>query len=370
MARACAARRRHARPGRRQRVSQARRPAAVEHDHQYLANDVRESQLNYQRDNLPYAGADIYRLHIANRTTERLTHQEFTPNTGAGNWDESNPVDPPGQFNRLGYGILNLGPAPLPGGKIIFVSNRNDFAPPKGYTSPTLQLFVMDWDGANVTPIAPMTIGSALHPTPLRDGRVMFSSFETHGLRDSRLWGIWTIYPDGRYWEPLVSAFKWASAFHFQTQLGNGDVVVEDYYNLNNFGFGALYRFPLTPFTPQGQPRFHSAFPNQNPPITQTIGAGFVYPRRMSFTPRGLYSITPMTHAEDEAAPKPNAGATDKQCVGKFTHPSPAPNNDLLVAWSGGRSMRWIGRSICLHPTPGFTLSPAVTRSTTRINWC
>jgi hypothetical protein len=186
----------------------------------------------------------------------------------------------------------------------------------------------------------------------------MFSSFETHGLRDSRLWGIWTIYPDGRHWEPLVSAFKWASAFHFQTQLSGGDVVVEDYYNLNNFGFGALYRFPLAP---QGQPHFHNAFPAQNPPITQTVGAGFVYPRRMAFTPRGLYSITPMTHAEDEAAPKPSAGASDKQRVGKFTHPSAAPNNDLLVAWSSG-PVNALDRPVNLPaPDAGLYLVPGGT---------
>ena len=42
----------------------------------------------------------------------------------------------------------------------------------------------MDEDGSNVAPIAPMNIGSALHPTLLRDGRLMFSSLETQGLRD------------------------------------------------------------------------------------------------------------------------------------------------------------------------------------------
>ncbi len=186
----------------------------------------------------------------------------------------------------------------------------------------------MDEDGSNVTPIAPMTLGSALHPVPLRDGRVMFSSFETQGLRDTRLWGVWTIWPDGRYWQPLMSATKNASSFHFTTQLGNEDIVVEDYYNLNNFGFGALYRFPVNP--PNGQPAFHNAFPNQNPPITQTF-TNFVYPAYMGFTRRGLYSITPFTNAEDEASPLKN-GVN----VGKFTHPSAAPNNDLLVAWSGG----------------------------------
>jgi hypothetical protein len=55
----------------------------------------------------------------------------------------------------------------------------------------------MDDDGRNVTPIAPLNIGSALHATPMQDGRIMFSSFESQGLRDQRMWGIWTISPDG-----------------------------------------------------------------------------------------------------------------------------------------------------------------------------
>src|SRR5262245_16704763 len=148
--------------------------------------DVTPAALNTQRGNLPYQGADIYRINVQTRQIVRLTHQEFTPNTGAGHWDENNPVDPPGQYDRLGYGILNLGPAPVPGGKVVFVSNRDGFLPPKGYTFPTLQLFVMDDDGANVTPIAPMNIGSALHPSQLQDGRIMFTSFESQGLRDER----------------------------------------------------------------------------------------------------------------------------------------------------------------------------------------
>ena len=37
--------------------------------------------------------------------------------------------------------------------------------------------------------IGALNIGSALHPTPLADGRLMFSSYESQGLRDIRLWG-------------------------------------------------------------------------------------------------------------------------------------------------------------------------------------
>jgi hypothetical protein len=292
--------------------------------------DLRPQALNGQRDNLPHAGADIYRINVASRQVQRLTFGEFTPNTGAGNWLESNPLNPPAQYNRLGYGILNLGPCPVPGGKIAFTSNRNGFEPPKGFTAPTLQLYVMDEDGSNVTPIAPMTISSALHPTILADGRLMFSSHEDQGLRDRRLWGIWSIWPDGREWDPVVSAFRGPQAFHFMTQLSGGDLVVVDYYNLNNNGFGALYRFPVNP--PPGTPRFHSAFPADNPPIQRTVQQGFSYPFTMPFTPRGLHSITPFTHGDDEAAP---VGANGQR-VGKFTHPSGAPDGDLLVVWTPG----------------------------------
>jgi len=291
--------------------------------------DVRDQGYNFQRG-LPYLGADIFRIHLPTRNIEQLTFQEFTPNTGAGNFDESNPVNPPGQHDRLGYGILNLGPAPVAGGKIAFTSNRNGFVPPRGLTNPTLQLYVMDEDGANVTQIAPMNIGSALHPTPLRDGRLLFSTLESQGLRDGRMWGIWSIWPDGRHWEPVVSAFRSGQAFHFMTQLSNTDLVVVDYYNLNNNGFGALYKLPVQP--PAGTPSFYPAFVDENPAIAQTVGGGFMYPFRMPFTPWGLHSITPFTHGNDEAAPVGAGGIR----VGKFTHPSGAPNNDLLVVWSPG----------------------------------
>jgi len=298
--------------------------------------DVRPQAINYQRG-LPYGGADIFRIHLASRQIEQLTFGEFTPNTGAAHWyrnpaGQYQPVTVPNPYawDHLGYGILNLGAAPLAGGKVVFTSNRNGFGPPNGFTNPTLQLFVMDEDGSNVTQIAPMNISSALHPTPLVDGRLMFSTHESQGLRDARLWGIWAIFPDGRYWSPLVSAFRDAQAFHFMTQLSNSDLVVVDYYNLNNNGFGALYRMPINP--PTGEPRFHSPMVAENPSIAQTVGAGFSYPFQMAFTPRGLHSIVPFTHGNDEAAPIGAGGVR----VGKFTHPSAAPDNDLLVVWTPG----------------------------------
>jgi hypothetical protein len=286
--------------------------------------DLVKDNINSQQNNLSRLGADIYKINIVTKEIIRLTHQEFTPNTGSGNWDTSNPANPSPQYNALGYGIFNLGPAPIAGGKIIFTSNRNGFKPANSYTTLNLQLFVMDDDGKNVQLITPMTLASALHPTPLADGRVVFSSYESQGLRDQRLWGLWAIHPDGQNWEPIVSAFGHASVFHFMTQISDGKFIFEDYYNKNNFGFGTLYALP--DMSEPKYPQFFSASAAHAPPILQTV-KGKLRPYKLPFSPKGIYAITPTTSSSDSAA---------MNGQGKYTHPSAAPNNDLLVVWSDG----------------------------------
>jgi hypothetical protein len=151
--------------------------------------------------------SDIYKIHVKTRKIVRLTHQEITPNTGVAAWS-SDYRTPEKDRTHYPFGTFNLGPCPLPGGKVIFTSNRNTFVPPQAHHL-NLQLFVMDDDGCNVECIGHLNLGMALHPTILKDGRVMFSSMETQGLRahEANLWGVWTIHPDGTNWAPLVSAF-------------------------------------------------------------------------------------------------------------------------------------------------------------------
>src|SRR5262245_49275546 len=94
-------------------------------------------------------GAHSSKIDVKTRKSTRLTHQEFTPNTGAAEWSSDcrkNEKDK----THLSYGVLNFGAYPLPGGRIVFTSNRNAFRPPKGYPRIALQLFVMDEDGGNV----------------------------------------------------------------------------------------------------------------------------------------------------------------------------------------------------------------------------
>ena len=287
----------------------------------------------------PHQGADIYKVQIKSRKVVQLTHGEYTPNTGAGNWSKDCRAREKDK-NYFNYGALNLGPCPLPNGRLVFVSNRNGFRPPK-HPSPCLQLFTMDDDGKNVECIGHLNLGMALHPVVLKDGRIMFSSLESQGLRSSILWGLWSIHPDGTNWGPMISAFLPGegapNAFHFQTQLSDGSIVAEEYYNQNNSGFGTYLKLP--PQAAAGYAPFGPGYMNdpRNPPLRDGRhynGLGTY--RRLPFSPFGVESLTRFAPASDQPAGPSVLGKKDSPAVGKFTHPAAAPDNHLLTVWSPG----------------------------------
>jgi hypothetical protein len=282
-----------------------------------------------------HKGSDIYKVHVSTKKVVRLTQQTFTPNTGVADWSK---------VGFPSWGVYNLGPCPLPGGRLAFVSDRNAFkATNPGYApnALALQLFVMDDDGKNVECIGHLNLGMALHPVVLKDGRIMFSSLESEGLRSHHLWGLWTINPDGTHWGPLVSAFEigngTADSTHFQAQLSDGSIVVESYYNLNNFGFGTYYKLPAQ--APEGYPAFGPAY--KPDPANARLRHGrhadgrgqyISYP----FSPRGIEALTPFVLKGDWPSEPSVAGKNDSPRVGKVTHPSGAPDNHVLTAWSAG----------------------------------
>lgn len=90
----------------------------------------------------PKEGADIFKIHLATRKVVRLTNQQFTPNTGAAKWSRDFRASESGK-THYDYGVFNMGPYPLPGGRLVFTSNRDGFRPSKGYPSIALQ-FVRD----------------------------------------------------------------------------------------------------------------------------------------------------------------------------------------------------------------------------------
>lgn len=308
--------------------------------------------------NPPRQGADIHKIHVKSRRIVRLTNQKYSPNTGAAAWSKDFRTPEKGK-SHIEPGVYNMGPCPLPGGRLVFTSNRDGFRPARGYPAVALQLFVMDdrdtsigddEDPVNLEKIGHLNISGALHPVVLSDGRIMYSSLESQGIRDSILWGIWTIQPDGTRWNPLVSAFDPGGApngFHFQTQLSDGSLVVEEYYNQNNSGFGTYIKLPgpTTPFSPKtteevaDYPAFGPAW--MNDPRNRPWRMGRHYngrPRlyRMPFMPTGSIALTPFALGLEGPADPSIRGDKKSPAVGKVTHPSGAPDNHLLTIYSPG----------------------------------
>jgi hypothetical protein len=290
-----------------------------------------------------HSGSDIYKINVKSRQVVRLTDQTFTPNLGAAPWSKDFRTPEKGKTS-LQYGVYNLGPCPAPGGKVVFTSNRNAYVPPRGYPKITLQLFTMDDDGANVEQIGYLNVACALHPVILTDGRVTFSTLESQGAHNSILWGIWSIHPDGTNWEPIVSAY-WTGgappAFHFQSQLADKSIIVEQYYNLNNSGFGTFLKMPLRP--PQGMASFGPGDLRDPRNKGQRYGGHMFH---MPFTPTGIQVLTKFAYGEDGPAPssipgeqvksKQHGGESYPHALGKVTHPCGAPDNHLLTVWTPG----------------------------------
>jgi hypothetical protein len=302
----------------------------------------------YSQWSPPRQGADIFKIHVPTRRLVRLTNQQFTPNTGAAEWSKDFRTPETGK-SHLESGVFNMGPCPVPGGRVVFTSNRDGFRPARGYPAVALQLFVMDDRdtsiGADETPtnldkIGHLNISGALHPVILKDGRLMYSSLESQGIRDGILWGIWTIHPDGSNWNPLISAFDPGGApngFHFQTQLSDGSIVIEQYYNQNNSGFGSFWKLPASP--PNGYPAFgpaHMQHPRNQPIREGRIDNGLPRLYRMPFMPTGATSLTPFALGGEGPADYSVRGDKSSPRVGKVTHPSGAPDNHLLTIYSPG----------------------------------
>ncbi len=297
-----------------------------------------ESSINPQRDH-SYAGADIYRIDLVTRAVTRLTHQEFTPNTGNGS-DFANCGGNPQGANCPRIGMFHIGPAfvarPDPARpSIVFTSTRNNLLPPKPFGSAghVLQLFLMDWDGKNVEQIGYLNVARAIHPFQLADGRLLFTSWENQGLRDDRQFNLWFIGPDGTQWASASGFGENAIGHHFATQMPNGDIAVVRYYNFNNNGFGGLARFPLDP---------------SGPDFLEIEGAGtympFERPGQVDLTD---WASSKWNMAEDFPAPCtpgghmygesgiicPNGNANR---VGKVTHPAAAPGGGILLTYAKG----------------------------------
>jgi hypothetical protein len=290
----------------------------------YVSFDAQWVYYSYFHDTSGHGGADVYKVHVKSKKVVRLTRQEWTPNTGAAPlaaW--------PGDRGSGTRSVYNMHPCPLPGGRVAFVSNRDGIKAPR-HAGWALQLFVMDDDGANVEKIGHLNVGQALHPVVLKDGRIIFSSLEVQGLRNTG-WGILEIHPDGTSWSPVVSALGFGGAaipFHFQTQLSDESIVVENYYIPAMGGFGVYFKMPPRP--PAGTPPFG---PASGPPDPQMFMLHRIF--RMPFKPHGMEVLTRFTHNHDSPTLRADPKDRNSPHTGWVTQPCGAPDNHLLTVWTG-----------------------------------
>jgi len=241
---------------------------------------------------------------------------------------------------------MDTGPVFIANDRIAFTSNRES-----GFYR--FQMFAMDINGQNMALIGHRALNQQLHPNVLKDGRIAYTS---HDIMLQKVannnYSLFTINPSGSF--PFILAGKQDAtklSYHYTTQLSDGDIVSTLYYNHNNGGMGTLLRFPIDPPGPD--------FENKTYAEDWRMGN-----RIVRFTRPGEFRLTPQADAEDSPEDLYSSSAdywnhpsrqssgraitiggttvfTDKSLVkvkGRFTHPSGAPDNNLLVTYTIGAS--------------------------------
>ena len=193
---------------------------------------------------------------------------------------------------------------------------------------------------ANIEKIGHLNIAGALHPVVLADGRIMFSSLESQGIRSEISWGIWTIHPDGTNWGPLVSAFDPGGAsngFHFQTQLRDRiahhrGVLQPEQLRLRCLSEDAA---DAAEGLCRLRPGKHARSAEYAAPVRTVRQRQGEILLAAVHADRGCFVHAVCAQQRRAGGP---AVLKDKNSpkVGKFTHPSGAPDNHLLTIWSPG----------------------------------
>ena len=226
------------------------------------------------------------------------------------------------------FGIRDLGIAPLPDGRLLFTSNRDAVMPygqgVKGSVgtisgSTVSQMYIMDdHDGStlnkNLRLIGHSNLHQVQHPLVLKDGRILFTNWDDAGLRASYASAtLYVDHPEGGHMEQFLEPHHFHKRVeHFATELGSGDVVVSNYYpRMASWGFGTLFRAPV-----------HVEGPAFIGDLTRTPDDEWRY-----FTRKGTVEMTPHTTGA-------HRGPDDLS--GRYSTPSAAPNDMMLVSYSDG----------------------------------
>lgn len=256
-------------------------------------------------------------------------------------------------------GHFDFGPAFLPNGRLAFTGTRlgtTQTAVSCRNTNPLApQTFTMDVDGRNVELASPHALGAELHPYPLVDGRLAYSSWQLFGALPFRkpnspggcgtLHNMFHLYvqnPDGanamalygqHVSEPTlgngseydVDKFSTHMAAHFLTQTSDGRVWTGEYYRNNNLGLGSIVGFPVPP------------------PGQEGWGYEATALKKTVFRVKSQVRLAAWSSQSDQEAsvmPAPAMrvpGYADPiRKAGKIGHPAALPGNGLMLTWGIG----------------------------------
>ncbi len=258
-------------------------------------------------------------------------------------------------------GQIDSGPAFLANGRLAFTSTRDGNYTTNVWYSTSLtrgtRLWSMDPDGRNVDLASHHSLSQEQGPFPLRDGRLVYSSWQILAGLPFRYGGpgahttlgnmfpLFTQDPDGAHnfaFYGQHSGDHYPSYFggehvasHFITQAGDGRVWFADYYRGNNNGLGIVV--------------------GVMPELAGQEGIGPMEADGLSdvYAPRDAIRLTTWsTNADDFSridveAPVDVPGYADPvPFLGKVGHPAALPDGQLLVAYGVGPCSTVVGNGI------------------------
>ena len=240
--------------------------------------------------------------------------------------------------------IRDMAPVPLSDGRLLFTSNRAStisFETGTSYFDRSVQHMytIDDHDGTKNTPelsnmqrIEKSGMSMIQHPIQLKDGRLLFSTWQDFGHKFSyAMTELFTMHPDGSNLQQFTEPHdKNKNVNHFITQLSNTDIVVDWYYPSFDFGFGALVRYDIAPHNGDF---LENSFSQQKVKSNTTNWSYRKFDRPNS---DNVWVITP--HSENADVPSRSgldvAYGADRE--GKYAYPSWAKGGNMLVSYSLG----------------------------------
>jgi len=227
------------------------------------------------------------------------------------------------------FGIRDLGATLLPDGRLLFTSNREAIVAFRQGVKPSVdavsastasQIFIMnDHDGTtlnkNLHLIGHSNLHQVQHPTMLKDGRVIFTNWDDAGLRAEYATAtLYVDHPDGGRMEQFLEPHHMNKRVeHFATELSSEQVVVSTYYpRMATWGFGRLLR---TPSVITDEPKFIAE-------MNTLFDDEFRF-----FSRKGTEKLT--SHSTGGHSPS-------KDLSGRYSTPSAAPGDSLLVSYGDG----------------------------------